>query len=160
MQFRVKGKNLDFEHIGDRAQDLPEGVSPHVWYDALTNQWVLGDDWRFVNVDAGYTVFIPAGFRFDLASVPRFLWPLIGAHELSIEAPAVHDFIYVRAGVMSDGEVEPLRGFSRRETDFLFRMIMRSCGVSRFRRSVAWLAVRLFGWIPWSRYRKNLEKAA
>jgi hypothetical protein len=158
--FRVKGKHLEFEHIGDRAKDLPDHVQPHVWYDAMDKKWVLGDDWCFRNEDADYEVHIPGGFRFDLASVPRWLWPFIGAHELSIEAPAVHDFIYMRAGVLAEGEVVPLRQFRRRETDFLFRMIMKTCGVGARKRTVAWLAVRAFGWIPWLRYRKKLRKAS
>lgn len=103
--------------------------------------WLLVEDWT-VRVNGGVTV--PAGFRFDLASIPRIFWPLIGPMDCSIEAPLAHDFLYRfhEAG----GRV-----WRRREVDRLFLQLMGSEGVCRWRRRVAWLAVRGFGWWAWRR---------
>ncbi|MEW8044190.1 MAG: DUF1353 domain-containing protein [Candidatus Sedimenticola endophacoides] len=40
--------------------------------------------------------------------------------------------------------------WSRREADRLFARIMREAGVSRFKRRVAFIGVRLFGWFSWN----------
>ena len=54
--------------------------------------WVLEAPYRY---DDGATrLTVPAGFAFDLASIPRLFWPLAAPFELSIAAPLLHDFLY------------------------------------------------------------------
>lgn len=110
--------------------------------------WILVNEWR-VMVNGGVTV--PAFFRFDLASVPRPFWGLIAPFDCSIEAPLVHDFLY--RFHEADGRV-----WRRREVDRLFRRIMKTEGVRAWRRSAAWLAVRLFGWWAWRQSPKLVAK--
>lgn len=107
---------------------------PTVTYDASTGQWTLENTVEVLGV------CIPEGFTFDLASIPRLLWPLIGPFELSIEAPLLHDYLYRRGG---------LGIFSRADADRMFLDLMKSEGIARWRRWAAWLAVRLFGWTGW-----------
>lgn len=110
---------------------------PHTDYDVRQRTWVLLTDWEGrVN---GWAGRIPAGFLFDLASIPKPLWVLLGPHELSVLAPLVHDWVY---------RTHPL-GMTRSEADRLFLLAMTDEGVGRFRRRAAWLAVRLFGWFAW-----------
>src|ERR1044072_80008 len=60
----------------------------------------------------------------DLASVPRFLWPMVSSFELSIEAPLFHDLLYRCGGDLPAGQLEPLEDpkhkFPRKEADFFF----------------------------------------
>lgn len=97
----------------------------------------------------GHRIRIPAGFEFDLASVPRLLWWLIAPFELSITAPLLHDFLYQNAGDPPEGTVIPPRTYSRAETDRLFLQVMRREGVPAWRRQLAYLATRLFGSFWW-----------
>ena len=108
--------------------------------------WVLAKDWS-VSVD-GRTFKIPEGFTFDLASIPRLMWvvPGFAPFELSTAAPLLHDFIYRYRGLMPVGVI-----IYRAQADRFFRLIMAEEGVGRVRRNLAWLAVRVGGWISWRR---------
>ena len=110
-------------------------------------RWRLEADYVYRDGDTAITV--PAGFRFDLSSVPRVLWSLIAPFELSIAAPLVHDFLYRHGGRPPEGSVEPLRSYTRGEADRLFRRMMEAEGVPAWRRTVAYLAVRGFGRGAW-----------
>ncbi len=86
------------------------------------------------------TITVPKGFVTDFASVPWFFWrvcPPVGEYN---EAAVVHDYLY--------SEVR----FSRRADDWVFRHIMRWCGVSWWKRQAMHRAVRLGGWRPWRKY--------
>ena len=99
--------------------------------------------------DGDTTITVPAGFRFDLSSVPRVFWSLIAPFELSIAAPLVHDFLYRHGGKPPEGSVAPPRAYTRAEADRTFRAMMEAEGVSAWRRTAAYLAVRAFGGRAW-----------
>jgi hypothetical protein len=108
--------------------------------------WELVDDWH---VKVGVDEFIiGAGFRFDLASIPRILWvvPGFAPFELSTAAPLLHDFIYKYKGWPEAGKGYRI---TRRTADRYFRIIMAEEGVGRVRRLLAWLAVRVGGYLSW-----------
>lgn len=87
------------------------------------------------------TMVVPRGFILDLASIPRFLWPLMAPFELGCEAALVHDALYRHAGY----------GFlTRVEADRVFLQMMGECGVPWWRRYPAYLAVRVFGKKAWT----------
>lgn len=110
--------------VGDREW---ETLHPVAWQDS----------------QCGIRVEIPAAYQFDLASVPRGFWWLIAPFELSTLAPLVHDWLYERKGLTEQ------RRLSRRKCDRVFLRIMKLEGVGRARRTLAYLAVRAFGWIYW-----------
>lgn len=96
----------------------------------------------------GVWVLLPEGFETDLASVPRILTPFIQRDELGRSAPVVHDALYQWSGRVTAG----VRA-TRRQVDALFRLLMRLEDVPAWRRTVAWLAVRLAGWACWRDYK-------
>jgi len=103
---------------------------------------------------------VPKGFRWDGASVPRFLWWLgfwpDGKHRA---AALVHDFIYIYKGKLPaeyfkaqyEGHTfHPQYGsFSRKDCDRLFRKMMRDGGVAEWRVQIMFYAVRWFGGFYW-----------
>jgi len=91
---------------------------------------------------------VPAGFKYDGASVPRPLWSVSGIRPdgLIRAAALIHDFIYRSAGW--DGL------YTRKETDVLFRHMIREAGLGWWTAVRAYRAVRMFGWIPWRRNSK------
>ena len=114
------------------------------------NEWELCEDFSYFDPWLMVSLTVWAGFRFDLASVPRFLWSKVGPHELSIEAALLHDALYSYGGLLPPGCVQPVQIiFSRAEADKLFLRMMRAYSVGAVRRNAAYLAVRVFGGPHW-----------
>jgi Protein of unknown function (DUF1353) len=137
------------EVVRPQASQLP---GPVLSYDG-DNQWVLQDDYRY-DMD-GTSITVPKGFRFDLSSVPRPFWSLIAPFELSVTAPLLHDFLYRCGGKPEPGVVQPPRTFTRRQVDDLFRQVMVQEGVAPWRRTLAYAAVRTFGYPAWRKDAKE-----
>lgn len=88
-------------------------------------------------------VVVPAGFRTDLASIPRGLWnvlPPIGRYDA---AAVVHDHLYQHNGV------------SRSAADGVLLEAMCVLGVAQWQRWAIYAGVRVGGWLVWSRYRRQ-----
>jgi len=85
-----------------------------------------------------FDITLRAGFRWNGASIPRWLWWLVGSpfHPLFMVASAFHDALYQYGSRL---------GITRREADDLFFALLRADGVSLVRASAMWLAVRAFG---------------
>ncbi len=81
------------------------------------------------------TVTVPAGFKTDFASVPRFLWSIFPPSGEYAPAAIVHDYLYSSRATVS-----------RFLADAIFHEAMESALKVPFwkRKSVYW-AVRLFG---------------
>jgi hypothetical protein len=105
--------------------------------------WRLEHEYQYPVM--GLWATVPAGFEYDLASVPRALTPFIQPDELGRSAPLVHDWLYQNHGLFAALEA-PLK---RRQVDALFRLLMLLEQVPAWRRYWAWLAVRLGGWLAW-----------
>ena len=79
---------------------------------------------------------IPANFETDLASIPKFAWPIMApAHSSLIRPAIVHDWLYRKTCE-----------FTRQETDLIFYHMLKNDGVSTVRASIMYYAVRWFGW--------------
>jgi hypothetical protein len=87
----------------------------------------------------GYYIIVPAGFKTDLASVPRFFWRIVPPHQYP-EASILHDYMY------------SAEYFKREKCDKFFREILIHRNASRLRAYAMWLAVRLFGWAVWRKH--------
>jgi hypothetical protein len=121
---------------------------PVLTYDTALERWRL--EAPYVYDDGPHRITVPAGFEFDLASVPRPLWSVIAPFELSIAAPLLHDFLYRYQGAPPAGAVAPPRTYTREEGDLLFERVMEEEGVAAWRRLIAYRAVRWFAGRAWS----------
>jgi hypothetical protein len=91
-------------------------------------------------------VHIPKGFKWNGASIPFFLWPILGGpFSPKFMAPSLlHDYLY------SSGESS---GFSRRAADKLFRKHLLVNGVSKEDADTLYFGVRMAGkpfWGSWA----------
>lgn len=134
---------LDHDRVDVADSRLPPPVLTFIG----AGRWRLEQPYDYRDGDT--VISIPAGFEFDLSSVPRLFWFLIAPFELSIAAPLLHDFLYRFGERPPPGSVTPPRAYTRAEADRMFREIMRAEGVSAWRRVLAYAAVRLFGRSAW-----------
>lgn len=106
---------------------------------------------------------VPAGFAYNGASVPQFLWSIYPPHALD-RAAVFHDFIYRTKGMLPDGAYqykylsmdrwENFPDDTKWERDvadklFYHHLSQDPKGPNVFRRRAAWLAVRAFGGSRW-----------
>ena len=88
---------------------------------------------RFTTDVDGFSVVVPAGFRTDFASVPRYLWPVFPPTGQWMAAAVVHDYLYRETSC------------SRFLADACFREAMSVLGVPLATRVAMYYAVRVGG---------------
>jgi hypothetical protein len=89
--------------------------------------------------DAITYIEVPAGFTYDLASVPRLLWVLVSPWDIALEA-LFHDLFYRQQQV------------KRSVADATLKSMMEDRGVPFHIRWAVYLAVRVFGFKAWNEY--------
>jgi Protein of unknown function (DUF1353) len=136
-------RRLEQDPVDIPGSRLPPPVLTHLG----GRRWRLEADYTYH--DGPTAITVPAGFRFDLSSVPRALWSVIAPFELSIVAPLLHDFLYQCGGRPPDVSIDPPRSYTRAEVDRMFLEIMAAEDVARWRRRLAYSAVRTFGRGAW-----------
>ena len=111
-----------------------------------------------VDVDDRHVVMtVPAGYEFDLASIPRMFWFIIAPFELSLAAPLVHDFLYEFTGCVNpcwieeEGEWFVPSIVTRKNADDIFDQLMKRSLIKDWRRRAAYRAVRMFSGNIWKR---------
>jgi hypothetical protein len=91
-------------------------------------------------------ITVPAGFKTDLASIPRIFWrvlPPVGKYDA---AAVVHDYLYQNNGV------------TRLTADDVLNEAMGVLGVPAWQRTIIYAGVRVGGWKPWNDYRAKDRK--
>lgn len=79
---------------------------------------------------------VPMGFKTDLASIPRIMWPLFSPSDYDSIAPAVlHDWHYCCVAKVS-----------RKRADDIFYYGLRVHGMNRVKAFIYWVGVRVMGW--------------
>ena len=103
----------------------------------------LISDWHVEGLLPDGRVFyinVRAGFEFDGASIPRFLWRVCG-HPLEaprIAAACAHDWIYAA------------KACAREDADAIYREICRMVGIAWVCRTTEYEVLRCFGWMAWN----------
>ncbi|HAG2581977.1 TPA: DUF1353 domain-containing protein [Salmonella enterica] len=96
--------------------------------------WCVHEPFEFyLSDDNSDVISVPAGFVTDLASVPRIFWTLLPPDGKYAKAAIIHDYLYDNA----------LR--TKKEADKIFLDGMTVLGVPKWKRTVMYWAVRLFG---------------
>ncbi|EGY4506765.1 DUF1353 domain-containing protein [Salmonella enterica] len=96
--------------------------------------WRVHEPFEFYLCDDNSDVIsVPAGFVTDLATVSRIFWTLLPPDGKYAKAAIIHDYLYDNA----------LR--TKKEADKIFLDGMTVLGVPKWKRTVMYWAVRLFG---------------
>ena len=99
------------------------------------NKFKLCDN-MIAHVDNQFQV-VPRGFKTDLASIPRIMWPVFWPDDYdTIAAAVLHDWHYC-----CDSEI------SRQRADDIFYYSLLKNGSSRLKAYIYYVSVRRMGWL-------------
>ena len=124
-------------------------------------RWVVAQDYTVTLW--GITYFIPKGFVFDGASVPKLFWSVLSPVGLLLIQGIIHDYAYKFGYVwivdMIQGAIVDKRKFGvgkpRNFWDRLFKEVGREVNGVNIVNWIAWAAVRVGGWLAWNGHRKR-----
>lgn len=91
--------------------------------------------WPTAREHGGIDVYVPSGFETDFASIPKFAHCVYSPDGQWALASIVHDYYYSENS-----------SCGRFLADAIFMDLMEQLEVPRWRRTIIYLAVRLFGW--------------
>lgn len=97
--------------------------------------------------DAITFIEVPAGFTYDLASIPRAMWAVVSPWDVALES-LFHDLLYRAQKV------------KRRTADQTLFSMMEDRGVPWHIRWAVYLSVRIFGGKAWRKWAAENEKIA
>ena len=117
-----------------------------------TRHWEIAEDFEFDLL--GEKFVIPAGFKFDGASIPKFLHPFLSPVGVLLIGGLVHDYAYKYATLLRNNKKETMGVISQKKADEIFRDI--NIGVNGFylMNYLAYWSLRLGGFLAWNKHRK------
>jgi hypothetical protein len=121
-----------------------------------TRHWEVADDWAF-KIDGEWYV-IPQGFRFDGASIPKFLHTWLSPTGVLLMGGLVHDYAYKYATLMKSGQRETAPRMDQKRADQIFRDINIEQNGFHFLNYLAYYALRIGGFVAWNGHRKRNEE--
>lgn len=119
------------------------------WF-TIIRQWEVVEAYYFFF--NGFLIFIPKGFIFDGASIPRIFWAILSPTGLLMIPGLFHDygyrynFLWV---MMPEGPRKFYEGAGKAFWDRLFMKIGQQVNGVHCVNHVAWLALVLGGWWAW-----------
>jgi len=150
---RVGFKYKEFPHM----KPIPILTKGKGFWGAL-RLWVFGTrHWEIVK-DFHYTIngrnfVIPKGFKFDGASVPKFLAQFLSPVGVLLIGGLIHDYGYKYETLMlKDKKTIGIR--SQQWMDKTFRDINIEVNGFYFLNYLAYWALRIGGWVAWNKHRK------
>ena len=117
-----------------------------------TRNWEIAEDFEYELNDIKYT--IPAGFKFDGASIPKFLHTFLSPVGVLLMGGLVHDYAYKYQTLLKINKADTLGVISQKRADEIFRDI--NIGVNGFylMNYLAYYSLRLGGFLAWRKHRK------
>ena len=121
-----------------------------------TRHWEVADDWSFTI--EGQKYIIPAGFKFDGASIPKFLHTWLSPTGVLLMGGLVHDYAYKYATLLKSGQKETMGPIDQKRADEIFRDINIEQNGFHFLNKLAYWALRIGGFVAWNGHRKRNAK--
>ena len=114
--------------------------------------WEIKEDFEYVLNGNKYV--IPAGFKFDGASIPKFLHPFLSPVGVLLIGGLIHDYAYKFETLLRQNKKDTLGVISQKRADEIFRDI--NIGVNGFylMNYLAYWSLRLGGFLAWNKHRK------
>ena len=115
--------------------------------------WEISKDFTFELHGTKYV--IPKGFKFDGASVPKFLATFLSPVGVLLLGGLVHDYAYKYAALKPDLQKSSRLILNQKQADKIFRDINIEINGFYFLNYLAYWALRLGGWFAWNGHRKR-----
>jgi len=157
------GIDCEEEIIGFKYKEMPhlkpiriptagKGFWGAIWmWITGTRHWELADSWYY-EID-GEEYMIPAGLKFDGASIPKFLHTWLSPTGVLLMGGLVHDYAYKYATLLkSDGTT--MGTIDQKKADEIFRDINIEQNGFHFLNYLAYWALRIGGFVAWNGHRK------
>jgi hypothetical protein len=114
--------------------------------------WEIAKD--FVYDLNGEKFVIPKGFKFDGASIPKFLHTFFSPFGVLLIGGLVHDYAYKYQTLLKHGKKETLGVISQKRADEIFRDINIDVNGFYLMNQLAYISLRLGGFLAWNKHRK------
>ena len=121
-----------------------------------TRNWILTDDWKY-NID-GTEYVIPAGFKFDGASIPKFLRTFFSPVGVLLIGGLVHDYAYKYKTLLKTNKKDTMGDLTQKRADEIFRDINVIVNGFYVMNKLAYWSLRLGGFVAWNGHRKRNAK--
>ena len=121
--------------------------------------WLLGvRHWEIVN-DFDYELngekfVIPAGFKFDGASIPKFLHTFLSPVGVLLIGGLVHDYAYKYETLLKKNKKDTMGVITQKKADEIFRDINIEINGFYLMNYLAYWSLRLGGFMAWNKHRK------
>jgi hypothetical protein len=108
----------------------------YIFFTKSKKKWRIKKD-IVVELSDGKIIKIPAGYEYDMASVPRFLWSFISPFNDGLFGTLIHDYLYVnKIGTVKQADKE-----------YLFWNNITN--KNKFDNYLRYYVVRATGWLIW-----------
>ena len=121
-----------------------------------TRNWELTNDFTYVLNGNKYV--IPAGFKFDGASIPKFLRTFFSPVGVLLIGGLVHDYAYKYETLLRENKRDTLGKISQKRADEIFRDININVNGFYLMNYLAYWSLRLGGFVAWNGHRKRDKK--
>ena len=151
---RVNFKYTDYPHM----KPIKIATKGKGFWGAII-MWIFGVRHWEIAKDFHYSLnnkdfVIPAGFKFDGASVPKFLAQFLSPVGVLLIGGLVHDYAYKYETLLRENKKDTMGDVSQKKADEIFRDI--NIGVNGFylMNYLAYYSLRLGGFLAWNKHRK------
>ena len=114
--------------------------------------WEIVEDFNYEINDVKYV--IPAGFKFDGASIPKFLHTFLSPVGVLLMGGLVHDYAYKYQTLLRQNKKDTLGVISQKRSDEIFRDINIEVNGFYLMNYLAYYSLRLGGFMAWNKHRK------
>lgn len=106
-------------------------------------EWRLleGFEYHVGSYPSNEVICVPPGFVTDFVSSPKFLWPILPPRGEYGKASVIHDYCYATAC------------YSKGRSDAIFLEGMTVLKVPKWKRTIMYKGVMIFGWYAWYKHR-------
>ena len=114
--------------------------------------WEIAEDFNYeIN---GEKFVIPAGFKFDGASIPKFLHTFLSPVGVLLMGGLVHDYAYKYETLLKINKKETMGVITQKKADQIFRDINIEINGFYLMNQLAYYSLRLGGFLAWRKHRK------
>jgi hypothetical protein len=117
-----------------------------------TRHWEIAKDFYFEI--SGEKFVIPKGFKFDGASIPKFLHTFLSPVGVLLIGGLIHDYAYKYETLLKDGKKETMGIITQKKADQIFRDINIEVNGFFLMNYLAYYSLRLGGFLAWNKHRK------